>query len=300
MQFLSFRSPRVGGAVTKIPPFFNCLNFRLWVKNNTMKTFISKYARFTLGLIAALALPSCLQNETTISLKKDGSGTILEETLLGAQMMQMMTQFAQPGQPDPIAEMFSEDKGKEKATQYGEGVEYVKTEMFEKDGRKGARVHFKFADINKVSANPSGSMDALQGPGEEVDKDEKAKESVKFSYADGKLKIIVPPADFEDMAADEAEENPQQEAMMMQMIADMRLTIKLQIPDGIEETNASHVDGNSITLFDVQVGKMIAQKDKLKAISETAKTDENAAKEAFGKIDGVKVETKDDVTVTLK
>jgi len=87
---------------------------------------------------------------------------------------------------------------------------------------------------------------------------------------------------------------------MMQMMADMRLAIKLEIPGGIGETNASHVDGDSITLFDIQVGKMLAQKDELKKISETAETDMDAAKDAFGKIDGVKVETKEDVTVTLK
>jgi hypothetical protein len=99
---------------------------------------------------------------------------------------------------------------------------------------------------------------------------------------------------------DDAGGNPGQEAMMMQMMADMRLAIKLVIPSGIAKSNASHVDGNAITLFDVQVGKMLAQKEKLKKVSETAKTDIDAAKAAFAKIDGVKVETKEDVTVSLK
>ena len=37
--------------------------------------------------LIALALPGCLQNETTIHLNKDGSGTLVEETKLGAQML---------------------------------------------------------------------------------------------------------------------------------------------------------------------------------------------------------------------
>ena len=259
-----------------------------------------KTAKLALGIIAALALPSCLQNETTINLKKDGSGTIVEETLLGAQMMAMMTQFAQPGQPDPVAEMFKEDKSKAKATKLGEGVEYVKTEMFEKDGKKGARVHYKFADINKLSVNPSDAVDSMNDEATPAE-DTKKKETVKFSYADGKLKIIVPPTDFNDMNMDGAEgADPQQEAMMKQMMADMRITMKLVVEDGIAETNASHVDGNTITLFDVQVGKMLDQKDALKKISETAKTDKEAAKAAFEKLDGIKIETKDDVTVKVK
>lgn len=259
-----------------------------------------KSVKLALGLIAALALPSCLQNETTITLKKDGSGTIIEETLLGAQMMVMMTQFAQPGQPDPIAAMFSEDKAKAKTAELGEGVEYVKTEMFEKNGKKGARIHYKYADINKISLNPK---DAVNDMKKKIAPDEgKEKlENVKFAYADGKLKIIVPPTDFDEMKMDGAEGgDPQHVAMVKKMMADMRLSMKLVVADGIAETNASHVEGDTITLFDVQVGKMLDQKDALKKISETAKTDMQAAKTAFGNLDGIKVETKDDVTVTLK
>ena len=260
-----------------------------------------KSAKLLLGLIAALALPSCLQNETTITLNKDGSGTIVEETLLGAQMMAMMTQFAQPGQPDPVAEMFSEDKAKAKAAKFGEGVEYVKTDLFEKDGRKGARFHYRYADINKITASPDNAVEGLGDEQPPAEGDKEKKESVKFEYADGKLRIIVPPADFDEMNMEEEEgADPQQKAMMEQMMADMRITMKLVIADGIAETNASHVEGDTVTLFDVQVGKMLGHRDALKKISETAKTDRDAAKAEFSKLDGIRIETKEDVTVTLK
>lgn len=265
-----------------------------------MKHRFMKTAKLALGLIAALALPSCLQNETTVTLNKDGSGTIVEETMLGAQMMAMMTQFAQPGQPDPIAEMFSEEKGKEKTAKLGEGVEFVKVEMFEKDGKKGGRFHYKFADINKISLNPGDAVEDMSD-GPPPGADEGKKEKLKFAYADGKLKIIVPPADFDDMNMDDDEGgDPQQAAMMKQMMADMRITMKLVIADGIAETNATYVEGNTVTLMDVQVGKMLEQNDALKKISETAKTDMDAAKAEFAKLDGIKMETKEDATLTIK
>jgi len=263
-----------------------------------MKKLILKKAKLFLGLVAALALPSCLQNETTITLNKDGSGTIVDETMLSAQMAQSMTQFAQPGQPDPIAEMFSEEKAKAKAAKIGEGVEYVKTEIIENDGKRGARVHYKFTDINKISINPGAAMESLGG--DKVEAEEEKDEDLKFAYEDGKLKIIVPPSDFEDMAADNGPQDPQQEAMMMQAMADMRLTVKLVIADGIAESTASHVDGNTVTLFDIQVDKMFTHKDELKKIAETSKTDIDAAKAAFSKLEGIKIETKEDATVTIK
>jgi hypothetical protein len=80
----------------------------------------------------------------------------------------------------------------------------------------------------------------------------------------------------------------------------MSIRMKLKLADGIESTDATHVEGDTITFLDVQVGKMFAQKDKLKAIAETAKTDNEAAKKAFQDLDGVKVETKEEVSVTIK
>lgn len=267
-----------------------------------MKNTYKRTMRWALGLLAALALPSCLQNETTVTLNKDGSGTVVEETYLGAKMLEMMTQFAQPGQPDPVAEMFSEEKAKAKTARMGEGVEYVKTEMIDKDGKKGARIHYKFADINKLKVSPSGAVDDMNQQAPDDEEKEEEKETVSFSYADGKLKVITPPADFEDMQMGDEEggENPEMEAMMKEMMADMRLTLKLKIADGIESTNATYTEGDTVTLFDVQVGKMFAQKDEMKKIAETAKTDMDAAKAAFAKLDGIKVETKEDVTITLK
>lgn len=257
--------------------------------------------KWALGIFAALALPSCLQNETTITLNKDGSGTVVEETFLGAKMIEMMTQFAQPGQPDPVAEMFSEEKAKGKIAKMGEGVEFVKTEMIDKDGKKGARVHYKFADINKLKVSPSGAIDGMNQEAPAEGEKEEEKETVKFTYADGKLKVITPPTNFDELnMGDEGEENPEMEAMMKEMMADMRLTLKLKAAGGIESTNATFAEGDTITLIDVQVAKMLSQKGELKKISETAKTDKEAAKAAFAKLEGIKIEMKDDVTVTLK
>jgi len=253
-----------------------------------------------LGLLLAVALPSCLQNETTINLNKDGSGTIVEETYFTAAMLEMSTQFAEPGAPDPVEAMFTEEKAKAKAPKLGEGVEFVKMEMIEKDGMKGARTHYKFADISKISINPGSAMENL---GDNAPKPDNAdEESLKFEFADGELTILTPPTDFKNMAMEDAEEgqNPQMEEMMTKMMADMSIAIKLKATDGIEETNASYVDGDTVTLFEVQVAKMFDQKDKLKAISETAKTDKDAAIVEFKKLEGMKVETGEKVSVKLK
>ncbi len=258
------------------------------------------YLKLALGLLLAIALPSCLQNETTITVNKDGSGTIVEETYLTAAMLDMSAQFAEPGAPDPVAEMFTEEKAKEKAPKLGEGVEFVKMEMIEKEGMKGARTHYKFADISKVTVSPGSAMESLGDNAPKPKGDEE--EALKFEFADGELTVLIPPTDFKDMAMDNAEEgqNPQMEEMMKQMMADMQIAVRLKATDGIEKTNATYADGDTITLFDVKIAKMFAQKDKLKAISETAKTDKDAAIADFKKLEGIRIETEEKVSVKLK
>ncbi len=269
-----------------------------------MKYSLRKYLKLSLALSLSLFASSCLQTETTVNLNKDGSGTIVEQTTLGAQMIEMMGQFAQPGQPDPLLEMFSEEKSKAKAPKMGEGVEFVQTEIINAEGKKGARVHYKFADINKLNINPAGGLEAMNDGGEEEEKEEEVKpeELLKFKYADGKLSLITPPTNFEDMNMGEeaGADNPEMEAMMKQMMGDMRMALKINLPGGIEKTNATHVEGNTVTVMDIQVGKMFAQKDALKKIAETAKTDKKAAEEAFSKLDGIKIEAKEDVSISLK
>lgn len=264
-----------------------------------MKYPPAKFIKLGIALGLSLLASSCLQHESTIHLNKDGSGTIVEQTILGQQMIAMMGQLGGQEQADPIAEMFNEEKAKANATKLGEGVEFVKTEIINDGGKKGARVHYKFADINKLSINPAGGLESLNDGEEPNEADEK--ELVRFKYAGGTLSLIVPPTNFEEMNMDDAGgENAEMEAMAKQMMSDMSLSMKINLPGGIEKTNATYVDGNTITIMDVKVGKMFDQKAAMKKISETAKTDKPAALAEFKKLDGIKMETNENVTISLK
>ena len=134
---------------------------------------------FLASIISALSLTSCLQNETTIHLNKDGSGTLVEETTLGAQMMAMMDQMSALGgiapgagggadKKDPVAEMFSEEKAKARAAKLGEGVTLEKNETIDKKGNKGGRATYHFADINKLKISASDGMKDMSPMGDQA------------------------------------------------------------------------------------------------------------------------------------
>jgi len=259
--------------------------------------------------LVALVLPSCFQNETTIHLNKDGSGTLVDETRLGAQMIAMMDQMAGLGGPageDPMKKMFSEDKAKARATSLGEGVTFEKTESIDADGAKGARTTYRFKDINQLKVSTEDSMKSMSPMGD-MGATAKKTAPIAFTYTDGKLTVKMPEPDkpeAPDAADDDSEgpdmDSPEAQAMMKQMLGDMKVSLKIVIEPGIAETTASHQDANTITLMEMDMGKLVENPDNLKKLTSVKQDDPAAAMDAFKGVDGVKFEAKPEITVTLK
>lgn len=259
--------------------------------------------------LITLVLPSCFQSETTVHLNKDGSGTLVEETRLGTQMMAMMDQMAGLGGPageDPMKKMFSEEKAKARATSLGEGVTFEKSESIEADGAKGARTTYRFKDINQLKVSTEDSMKSMSPMGDMGAAANKTA-PIAFTYADGKLTVKMPEPDkpeASDANDDDSEEpdmdSPEAQAMMKQMLGDMKVSLKLVIEPGISETTASHQDDKTITLMEMDMGKLVENPDNLKKLTSVKQDDPAAAMEAFKGVDGVKFEAKPEITVTLK
>jgi len=269
--------------------------------------------------LAVLVLPGCFQSETTIHLNKDGSGTLVEETKLGGQMMAMMDQMAAgfggggAAKEDPTAKMFSEDKAKERAATLGEGVTFEKSEAIIADGAKGARVTYKFTDINKLKvATSDGMKNASPMSGMPGAPAAKKGEPIRFQYADGKLVVKMPidktakdpaegaAADSPAEAAEVPDMNSPEAAAMKQMFADMKMSLKLVVEPGIAETDASHQDGNTITLMEMEMGKLMENAEAFSKLQKVDQKDPVAAMESLKNIQGVKFEAKETVKVTLK
>lgn len=265
--------------------------------------------------IAALALPSCFQQHATITLNKDGSGIIVEETTLSAQAAAMFGGLGGLGgdeaaAKDPLKEMASETKAKERAAKLGEGVTLDKVEAIDKDGKKGVRVTFRFTDINKLkyteSSDAMGKAMADNLPkGAEADKEE-AKTPTLFKYVDGVLTITTPDipkaakeGDKDDEPEADAAQMAQAEGMMKAMMSDMKVSFKLVIAPGIAETNATHVEDNTITLAEMDMAKVLETPGVFSKLKDMNK-DTASTMAALKGVKGVKIEDKKQITVKVK
>ncbi len=277
-----------------------------------MKRFIQTSAL----ALASLLFAGCLQNETTITLQKDGTGTITEETLFGAQMLAMLDQFSNMGnmgdqkdagkKKDPAADLYSAEKAKTRAADLGEGVTVVKTEPVTKGESRGGRITYHFDDINKLKFGLGDAMNNA-GPGGAAAAAQKKDKNppITFTYADGKLVIHMPEPKQTEKKPDAKAvgDNPmqaQQMTAMKQMFADMRIAAKIVIDPGIGETDATNVEGNTITLMAMDFGKLVQNEAKFKEFVKQQPDSPEAVRELLKGIDGIKIETKRDVTVKVK
>ncbi len=254
--------------------------------------------------LSALLLPGCLQSETTIHLNKDGSGTLVEQTTLGIHTLSMLSGSGSGFGGDERAKLFSPEKSKAKAATMGEGVTFEKSEPLTVGANKGARTTYRFTDINKLTISPGDGMKDLSPMGAQAAEAAKQK-PVAFNYTGGTLTITMPEPEKPDAgepAADAAPDlagNSEMEGMMKEMLADMKMSFKLVVEPGIAETDASHRDGNTITLVEMEMGKLLDKPVTFKKLTAAGNNDTAAAMEALKGIEGVKMETKPKVTVKV-
>jgi hypothetical protein len=284
---------------------------RRLLTNHTQTISMKKLIRTLLLAASTFAFTSCFQHEITIHVKSDGSGTIVEETRLGAQMLEMMQQMAagfggDAEKADPTKDMLSEDKAKGRAGKLGEGVQFVKIEPVEDNGSKGARATYAFKDISKLTLSTSEGSKAMQMPG--TPKPEKApKEApIRFEFANSELTVHMPKPDRNaaekpEAPAEQADmDNPEAKAMMKQMFGDMKMSIKIKAESGIASSDATHQIDDTVTLMEMNFGKLIENEENLKKLATMDQNDPQKAMESLKGIEGISFEVKPTIKIKLK
>lgn len=248
---------------------------------------------------ASLLLSSCLEIKSTIAVSKDGTATIEESVLLGAQLAAMM----QGGQGDQLKGLVMDKaKAEERAKKLGEGVT-VKSheEVKAADGKTGVKVVFAVADLGKLKYLPFEP----EQPGKPASKTE----PMTFALSGSTLTITNPDAEKKQGASDKPKKSPEEIAqmkaqmgMMKPMFAGMRMAVEVKAPGGIASSDATHVTGDTISYMDLQFDKLMDNADAFTGIMESADSGMSMADAAakFSKVDGLKIEGKKVVKVELK
>ncbi|MFM7180893.1 MAG: hypothetical protein ACKO2G_05460 [Verrucomicrobiales bacterium] len=274
------------------------------------------------ALAATLVLPSCFEAYNTVKVSKDGSGTVENKIVMSAEMAGMMNAAAaQEGGDAPKNPLLDEEKLKAEATKMGEGVEFVSAkELKFDDGRMGVVATYKFADVTKITVSPGSGGPGDEGGEEPVNKDKQiqfgfAKDdkpvlTVKMPKKDAKKEEAGEPADAGEPAeagedADagepaEAGEDAQAMAMMTQMFQGMKIGMTVEVDGKVSESTATNIKDSTVTLMEIDFGKMMANPDFAKKMKSPDQMEDFAKFAEMAKEFGATIEPKDEISVTFE
>lgn len=248
----------------------------------------------------------CIDYSSTVKLNADGSGTIEETVLLSGAIIQMMSSFSESfadstSEPEEFS-LFDEEELKTQASKMGEGIKYLSGEKITISGSEGYKAMFSFDDISKVklSENPDEkiSMDDMGGEVEVIEEPE----FITFNFSKGSpanLEINFPEPDLNEEPEEEIEietgeestdKNEMMEEQMKMFLKDFRISIDMVLEGEIEETNASFVEGNKITLLEMNFNELLDNPEMMKNFSNKEPESMSEIKELIKNIPGFKIE----------
>ncbi len=265
-----------------------------------------KALKLVVLLVISLALMGCFESLVLLKLNKDGSGTIEETVVISDTFMELMKSFG--GQEAEEEDLVDEEQLAEKAGSMGADVRLVSAEPVTTDRGAGYKAIYSFSDINKVriNQNPGENVTAPSMGGEE---EQPVEEWLRFKFSGGSTATleILYPQDPEIEQEEESEEgevdmdsNPEMMEMMRELYQDMHIGIAVEVDGRITDTNASYVDGSTVTLMDVDFAKILEDEEKFKELLSANPNTIEEMKELIQDNPGIKVEIEENIQIRFK
>ena len=220
--------------------------------------------RWSFACCIALGASGCLRSTTTIDLKADGSGTIVQETAVSAQALGMLQGLAGANQTgDKPTQLFGEEQARKAAATMG--VTFVSGEPIKTGELDGYRARYAFDDIAKVTVKMDQGTDTL------APQSDTRKPPFGFTFTRGAAASLLtiqmpeetpgapgalplPGAGGSD--ADKAQA-AQAMAMMKMMMRGLFVDVALNVDGRIIKSNAPYVEGSRVTLMQIDFDKLL-------------------------------------------
>ena len=285
------------------------------------------------AIMACLFLSGCIQNDTVIHVKPDGSGTIDETIALSnalAVSLQKMAKGLSEGAADtntntdskantdskdkaevydPIQAMMKDARSRE--TQYGPDVKFVSATPVKTETMIGYKAIYAFKNINnlRINQNPKNKTGM---PDDSQDKSRKKEEIIRFKLVKGPistLTVTMPEKTKDDKAADDVKQDkrqnkdemdPNSAEIMKMFFKDMSMKLVLDIDGTIIDTNATYRDKSRLTLFDMHFGKIIENVEVFEKLNATQPKTIAEMKELVKGMEGLKIEMHNPVVVSFE
>ncbi|GMR25324.1 MAG: hypothetical protein BMS9Abin39_0613 [Ignavibacteria bacterium] len=259
-----------------------------------------------LVLLPVILFSGCLKVDTKIKINKDGSGTIEEQVLMSDAVVSMMSEFMSSFQDSAntpeVFKLFKEDELKDKAAEYGDGVEYVSGEEVKTNGWQGYKAIYSFDDLNKIKMETDPNRKVEMGINESAEKNE----YFNFKFIPGDVsELIIDRPELETDSEEEAYQETETDEdglddNFIKMMDGMSIVISLVFNGNIVESNATFVDGSKVTLLDIDFSELLKNKKSLELLKKHPPNNLDEMKEIVKNVPGIKLELQKPVSIKFK
>ncbi|WP_319562747.1 hypothetical protein [Marispirochaeta sp.] len=217
-------------------------------------------------------------------------------------MVEMMQSFSSENDDPPPSsseDLIDQEEMQELASAMGKGVRFVSAKPApESSGSMGYTALFEFDDISTVRINPM--LGAPSDEEESTDADD-----VTFGFTRGarpRLTISVQQSKgAEDQEAEE--QSPEETAMMASMmkpfLGGMAFSVAVKVDGGIRSTDASYVDGDTVTIMDFSMGKILDNEELFSKVVASNSISDKAIQRDLAAA-GIRIEPKETVIVDFR
>lgn len=231
--------------------------------------------RIAVVLFVAATCSACLRSTTVISVKPDGSGTIVQETGVSPQMLAMLEGMAggKSGRTPTAKDMFGEEQAKQAAAAMG--VEFLSGEPIKTADLEGYRARFAFADIGKLRMRLNQQTTASLDEKKSLDPPfgfafQKGASSSRLTIDMPDMKSPAEPLGFKNTEPGDAAQAQQAIAMMKMFTRGMFVDVSLDVDGRILKTDAQHVQGSRVTLLQLDFDTLLANETALEKLQKAS------------------------------
>jgi hypothetical protein len=253
-------------------------------------------------LAATLVTGGCFQSTTLVKIKADGSGTIEQRTIMTAAALAQLRQLAGSfGNTDKKIDLFSEDQARKVADQMGEGVTFVSSTPISTSDGEGRTTVYAFRDITRIHMSDAAKTSlAGTGTGARSGGPDVTIGFERTAAGTSMLTVHMPGEDLKSALESQGVDTPKEVkpsdlAMMREMFSGLRIGIQVEPEGRLIRTNSPYVNGQTVTLFAVDLDEFLKDAAVLNRLSGTAGTKEDMLA-ALKNVPGLKL-TLDDITV---
>ena len=265
------------------------------------------------------ATNGCLTSDTLIKINPDGSGVVVQKTLMNtemiAQVTAMMRGFAQQmagneaTQKDmKMPELFNEKDARARAAKMGPGVNFVSSRKITMEGMEGQEATYAFADITKLKLKEKPDTPPM--PGLQTDTSPKGDETTfrfsRLANGNSELTVVFSKTSTKKDSTQDAvtqssktrkEPTSEQLEQAKKLLAGFRIGMAVEVQGRLVKTNSLYQDGAKVTLLEMDFSELLSNETLLQQAAAIKGQSLDEAKELLKGFKGFKVNLDPEVKI---